>query len=96
MKKLALLFLLPLTLLCSACAGKQTAAKPPEPVIIFPAQCARPQKPDLPKLGNVKFLESGSGYAVLKRRDRIMRDYIAGLEDALDCYEAQIPSLRKE
>lgn len=85
-------FLLTLTVLCSGCARamtEQTAAAP-TPVIIRPAPCARPATPDLPRLTGLRLLESAQGYALLKRRDRIMRDYISGLEDALACYEAQV------
>lgn len=77
--------------LCSACAHPAAEWPAPEPVIIRPARCARPATPDLPRLSGLKLLESAQGYALLQRRDRIMRDYIAGLEDALDCYEAQLP-----
>lgn len=68
----------------------QKAAPPPAPVILFPARCARPARPDLPKLSGLAFLESREGYARLKLRDTRLRTYLAGLEDALDCYEAQI------
>lgn len=84
--------LLILTALCSACAGTAASREPePVPVIVWPARCARPAAPDLPRLSGLALLESPQGYALLKQRDRIMRDYIAGLSDALDCYEAQLP-----
>ena len=76
--------------LCSACA--KAPAPVVEPIIVSPALCARPKKPDLPKLAGIAFLESGQGYVVLKMRDRMMRGYISGLEDALQCYEEQIQS----
>lgn len=81
-----------LTVLCSACAQKP-APEPhePSPVVVWPARCGRPATPELPRLSGLPLLESAQGYALIKRRDRIMRDYIAGLEDALDCYEAQLP-----
>lgn len=81
-----------LTVLCSACARPTAQPAPqPAPVIIWPARCARPAKPDLPRLSGLVLLESAQGYALLKRRDQVMRAYIAGLEDALTCYEAQLP-----
>lgn len=81
-----------LTVLCSACAGAPAPREPePVPVIVWPARCGRPAAPDLPRLSGLALLESPQGYALLKQRDRIMRDYIAGLSDALDCYEAQLP-----
>lgn len=76
--------------LCSACA--KAPAPVEEPIIVSPALCARPKKPDMPKLAGISFLESGRGYTALKMRDRMMRAYISGLEDALGCYEAQIAS----
>ncbi len=78
-----------LTALCSACAGAP-APREPAPVIIWPARCARPAAPELPRLSGLDLLESPRGYALLKLRDQIMRDYIAGLSGALDCYEAQL------
>ena len=91
----AALCLMLLIALCSACAQKP-AQEPaePSPVVVWPARCGRPSTPELPRLSGLPLLESAQGYALIKRRDRIMRDYIAGLEDALDCYEAQLP--RKE
>ncbi|WP_165078087.1 MULTISPECIES: hypothetical protein [unclassified Desulfovibrio] len=81
-----------LTALCSACAPAPVPSEPvAAPVIVWPARCARPAAPDLPRLSGLSLLESPQGYALLKQRDRIMRDYIAGLSDALDCYEAQLP-----
>ena len=59
--------------------------------MVWPARCARPTKPDLPRLSGLEFLESREGYARLKLRDTRLRAYLAGLEDALDCYDAQLP-----
>lgn len=88
----AALCLMLLTALCSACAQKPAPEPPePSPVVVWPARCGRPATPELPRLSGLALLESAQGYALIKRRDRIMRDYIAGLEDALDCYEAQLP-----
>lgn len=78
-----------LMLLCATLVG--CGAKPapaPAPVIVAVQPCARPAKPMLPALRGV-FLESREGYALLKLRDARIRAYIAGLEDALTCYEAQ-------
>lgn len=88
----AALCLLILISLCSGCSGRTESAPEPAPVIGYPARCARPAKPDLPKLTGLPLLESREGYARLKLRDTRLRAYLAGLEGALDCYEAQIPS----
>lgn len=85
----AALCLLILISLCSGCSGRTESAPEPAPVIGYPARCARPAKPDLPKLAGLPLLESREGYALLKLRDTRLRAYLAGLEDALDCYEAQ-------
>lgn len=91
MPRAALCFVI-LTALCSACAQKPAQEPPePSPLVVWPARCGRPATPELPRLSGLALLESAQGYALIKRRDRIMRDYIAGLEDALDCYEAQLP-----
>lgn len=76
--------------LCSGCAGREAPALVPEPVLIRPARCPRPEPPALPKLAGLVFLESREGYAVLKLRDERMRAYLKGLEAALSCYEAQV------
>ena len=60
------------------------------PVVIWPAPCARPAMPALPRMSGLAFLESRQGYELLRLRDRRLRAYVAGLEDALDCYEAQL------
>lgn len=84
MIKAAPLCLMILTLLCS-CAQKEIILEP-----VYPARCPAPEKPDLPRLGQLSFLESGRGYALLKQRDRLIRDYISGLEAAILCYERQL------
>ncbi len=76
--------------LCSGCAVHEAPAPLPEPVLIRPARCPRPEPPALPKLTGLAFLESREGYSMLKMRDERMRAYIKGLEKALDCYEAQV------
>lgn len=81
---------------CAALAG--CGAKPvptPAPVIVAVQPCARPSKPSLPALRGV-FLESKQGYTLLKARDARIRAYIAGLEDAVECYERQIPEKNSE
>lgn len=85
MKKLAALSLILLMSLYSGCAKKA------EPVFVpvHIARCPKQEKPELPKLGNVGFLESARAYTIIRQRDRIMRDYIAGLEASLECYESQ-------
>ena len=85
----AALCLLILISLCSGCSGRTESAPEPAPVTVYPARCARPAKPDLPKLAGLPLLESREGYALLKLRDTRLRAYLAGLEDALNCYEAQ-------
>lgn len=89
MTKLATLCLmLWISLFNSGCAARQ---EPVKPIIIYPARCARPAQPELPKLAGLNFLESREAYSRIRLRDSVMRSYIAGLEDALDCYEAQLP-----
>ena len=88
----AALCLLILISLCSGCSGRPAPTPEPAPVIIWPARCARPAKPDLPRLSGLPLLESREGYARLKLRDQRLRAYLAGLENALDCYEMQIPA----
>lgn len=90
MKRRAAVCLIALTALCSGCAAHETPAPVPEPVVIRPVRCPRPELPALPKLGGVSFLESREGYSILKLRDARLRAYLTGLEATLDCYEAQV------
>lgn len=85
----AALCLLILISLCSGCSGRPAPTPEPAPVMVYPARCARPAKPDLPKLTGLPLLESREGYARLKLRDQRLRAYVAALQDALNCYEAQ-------
>lgn len=87
--KLAVPFLMLLTVLFSGCA-KPAPEPAPAPVVVSVARCARPAKPELPPLKGA-FLESRDGYTLLRVRDARIRAYVAGLEDALNCYEAQLP-----
>lgn len=89
MRRAALCLSLWIALCSGGCSGRPAPTPEPSPVIVYPARCARPAKPDLPKLAGLPLLESREGYALLKLRDTRLRAYLAGLEDALDCYEAQ-------
>ena len=82
-------YLMLLTVLCSGCA-KPAPDPAPAPVVVSVARCARPAKPELPPMKGA-FLESREGYTLLRVREARIRAYVAGLEDALNCYEAQLP-----
>lgn len=83
-------YILILIVLCSTgCASGGSKIVSVEPILILPAFCPRPQPPALPKLAGVNLLESRQGYAILKLRDQKIRDYIKGLNAALECYEGQ-------
>ncbi len=72
-----------------ALAGCASQARPqPQTVVVRTERCPRPAPPALPPTRGL-FLESREGYAVLKSRDARIRAYIAALNAALDCYEAQ-------
>ncbi len=88
-KRAMLCLMLWTSLFNGGCASRREPAL--EPVIVYPAKCARPAKPELPKLSGLNFLENREAYSRIRLRDSVMRSYIAGLEDALDCYEAQLP-----
>ena len=72
-----------------ACA--RPAPEPSAPVVVSVVRCARPAKPELPAMKGA-FLESRAGYTLLRVREARIRAYVAGLEDALNCYEAQLPT----
>lgn len=92
MRRAALYLSLWITLCSCGCSGRTEPTPEPAPVIVYPARCARPAKPDLPRLAGLPLLESREGYARLKLRDQRLRAYLAALENALDCYEMQIPA----
>ena len=90
MRRAALYLSLWITLCSCGCSGRPAPTPEPAPGIIWPARCARPAQPDLPRLSGLPLLESREGYARLKLRDQRLRAYLAALENALDCYEAQL------
>lgn len=74
--------------LCSGCAVKSDAPAP-APQVITVTRCARPATPVLPSVrGDVPF-DSPTQVETLLTRDARLRLYIAGLNAALDCYDAQ-------
>ena len=80
--------------LCSLTACARPEPQPSAPIVVSVARCAHPVKPELPSLQGA-FLESRRGYTLLKVRDARIRAYIAGLEDALECYEAQVVATKE-
>ncbi len=92
MRRAALYLSLWIALCSCGCSGRPAPAPEPVPLIVYPVRCARPARPDLPKLSGLPLLESREGYARLKLRDTRLRAYLAALENALDCYEMQIPA----
>jgi len=91
MRRAVLCLSLLIALGSGGCAGhtapERTVAAP---IVIRPAPCARPAMPALPRMSGLAFLESRQGYELLRLRDKRLRAYVAGLEDALECYEAQL------
>lgn len=73
--------------LCSACAV--TAPPAPAPVVVKAQHCARPAPPALPQVSGTVTMDAPEQLAGLVNRDTLMRRYIAGLRDALDCYDKQ-------
>ena len=73
--------------LCSACAV--TAPPAPAPVVVKAQHCARPSVPVLPQVSGSVTMDAQEQLAALVNRDTLMRRYIAGLRDALDCYDKQ-------
>ena len=74
--------------LCSACAA--TVPPTPAPVVVVTAQhCARSEAPALPQMRGTLTMDAPEQLAAMVNRDTLMRRYIAGLRDALDCYDRQ-------
>jgi len=73
--------------LCSACA----ANVPPTlaPVVVSAQHCSRPAPPALPQMRGTLTMDAPEQLAAIVSRDTLMRRYIAGLRDALDCYDRQ-------
>ena len=72
----------------SGCAA--TGSVPaPTPVVVTVQPCARPTAPALPQIrGDIPFDHPDQVEALLTR-DARLRVYSGGLNDALDCYDAQ-------
>ena len=73
--------------LCSACAA--TVPPTPAPMVITVQHCARPAAPTLPQMRGTLNMDAPEQLAAMVSRDTLMRRYIAGLRDALDCYDRQ-------
>ena len=85
--RLASVLLICSIVLCSACAA--TAPPTPAPVVITAQHCARPAAPALPQIRGALIMDAPEQLAAIVNRDTLMRRYIAGLRDALDCYDKQ-------
>ena len=83
----ALVLLICSIALCSACAA--TAPSAPAPVVVTVQRCSRPAAPALPQIRGALIMDAPEQLAAIVNRDTLMRRYIAGLRDALDCYDKQ-------
>lgn len=61
----------------------------PAPVVVGIRHCARPQKPALPRIRPDLPFDHPSNVEAMLTRDARLRVYHTGLNDALDCYDAQ-------
>lgn len=57
------------------------------PVTTQNIYCPEPTKPSLPLLQEQYYLEHAVNIEILMRRDDMMRLYIDGLEDTINCYK---------
>lgn len=74
--------------LCSACAASRPQAVPGV-VVVRPAACPAPQRPELPALDAALPLDHPANVEALLVRDDIMRHYIGGLEATVTCHGEQ-------
>lgn len=81
------LLLIALIALCSPACG-QVAKQ--VPVVVGAAYCPQPHKPQLPRLNNDLPLDHIANIKPLLLRDDVLRQYISGLEDTINCYEGQV------
>lgn len=72
--------------ICSGCA-KPAAQQ----IVMAPAAviCPAPARPELPRIDGALPLDSPANIEALMTRDDMMRQYIHGLESAVECYQAQ-------
>lgn len=84
-----LALLICLTALGSGCAAKQDQPAP-APQVVTTTRCARPAAPVLPKLRGDLPLDHPVNVEAMLTRDTRQRRYSNGLNDALDCYDAQV------
>lgn len=78
-----------LTALGSGCAAKQDQPAP-APQVVTTTRCARPATPVLPRLRGDLPLDHPVNVEAMLTRDTRQRRYANGLNDALDCYDAQV------
>lgn len=78
------LWLLGLTALCSACAT-------PAPVAVMApvAECPAPPRPALPGIDAALPFDHPRNIESIMIRDDVLRNYIRGIESALECYRTQ-------
>lgn len=86
MRHVAVLWIV-LTGLCSAC----TKPAPAPQIVMAPAAviCPAPARPELPRIDGALPLDGPANIEALMTRDDMMRQYIHGLESAVECYQAQ-------
>ncbi len=84
-----IVLLICLIVLGSGCTAK---VEPPAlaPQVVTTTRCARPAAPVLPKLRGDLPLDHPVNVEAMLTRDTRQRRYNNGLNDALDCYDAQV------
>ena len=85
-----------IALCVSGCAGRQDVPDPPVPPTVLPvSECAAPAPLVLdplpePPAGKPPVFDSREMNVEMKLREKDIRDYIAAMEAAIRCYEAQV------
>lgn len=89
-KPLRVLIALCSAVLLSGCAaGRPASVVPPAPGLVRTALCPAPAAPRLPLINGELPFDHPVNVAAAMERDDLLRQYIAGLADALECYAAQ-------
>ena len=84
-----LALLICLIALGSGCAARQDQPTP-APQVVTITRCARPAAPVLPRLRGDLPLDHPVNVEAMLTRDARQRRHVNGLNDALDCYDAQV------
>lgn len=86
MMRHGMLLLIGSIVLCSGC----TTRKPVQAMVVHQTlECPAPERPELPVITGALPLDHSENVETLMERDDMLRQYIQGLQDCVECYRRQ-------